>query len=147
MCVNKKRTHTHSHQPGHDQRPPDVKAGCISRWQRPFVSKYIRRVSHFDWNTEDDGTAHMKLELKLWAGVVTSTKQIPLGRLTAILLVVVTTEHMVIFGWKEEVSSKTQNCHFNSCFALNTLWLTVRAAFFPLLLRCYLSFCSMLKRG
>lgn len=32
--------------------------------------------------------ADTKLELKPWAGVVTSAKQIPLGRLMAILLVV-----------------------------------------------------------
>lgn len=48
------------------------------------LSLNICRVSHFCGNTEDDGTARMKLELKLWAGVVVGTEQIPLGRLSPV---------------------------------------------------------------
>lgn len=121
MCVNKRGTHTHSHQPDHDQRPPDVKVGCISGWQWPFVCKYIRRVSHFYGKTESDGTAHMKLEMKLWAGVVTSAKQIPLWRLTATFDLLDSWTHAT-FDFlcpKRKKYCQTQNSQSNSCSVLN----------------------------
>lgn len=62
-CVkNKHRTHTSAWPL---PKTPGVKVGNILRWQQPFVSKYISKVSNFCGNTEDGGIVHVKLELKL----------------------------------------------------------------------------------
>lgn len=62
-CVkNKHRTHTSAWPL---PKTPGVKVGNTLRWQQPFVSKYISKVSNFCGNTEDGGIVHVKLELRL----------------------------------------------------------------------------------